>query len=95
MNMQVAKIKAVDAYENVMQRLNKRHKKDPDTITQGEFQTQVHDAVVDNTIFNDVGLHPAVKKGAVAVRKFYERYRIEAENLGLFASQGSYNKLFY
>lgn len=93
MNMQVAKIKAVDAYENVMQRLNKRHKKDPDTITQGEFQTQVHDAVVDNTIFNDVGLHPAVKKGAVAVRKFYERYRIEAENLGLFASQGSYNNL--
>ena len=93
MNMQVGKIKAVDAYENVMDRLTKRQKKDPDKYTEQEFYDKVHDAVIDNDIFNDVGLHPAMKKAAVAVRKFYERFRKDAEELGMFASQGSYNNL--
>ena len=93
MNMQVGKIKAVDAYENVMDKLTKRQKKDPDKYTEQEFYDKIHDAVIDNDIFNDVGLHPAMKKAAVAVRKFYERFRKDAEELGMFASQGSYNNL--
>ena len=93
MNMQVGRIKAVDAYENAMQRLNRRQQKDPDKYTQPEFNDKVHDAVIDNDIFNDAGLHPAIKQAAVAVRKFYERYRKDAEELGMFASQGAYNNL--
>jgi len=93
MNMQVGRIKAVDAYENVMQRLNRRQQKDPDKYTQPEFNDKVHDAVIDNDVFNDAGLHPAIKQAAVAVRKFYERYRKDAEELGMFASQGAYNNL--
>ena len=91
--MQVGRIKAVDAYENAMQRLNRRQQKDPDKYTQPEFNDKVHDAVIDNNVFNDAGLHPAIKQAAVAVRKFYERYRIDAEELGMFASQGAYNNL--
>ena len=79
-------------YENVMQRLNRRQQKDPDKYTQREFNEKVHDAVIDNDVFNDAGLPPAIKQAAVAVRKFYERYRIDAEELGMFASQGAYNK---
>tara|TARA_R100001591_G_scaffold32234_3_gene43075 strand:+ start:212 stop:4015 length:3804 start_codon:yes stop_codon:yes gene_type:complete len=93
LNMQVGRIKAVDAYENVMRRINRRQKKDGDKWTETEFRREVHDAVVDNDIFNAPDLHPAVKQAAVAVRKFYERFRKDAEELGMFASQGSYNRL--
>ena len=95
LNMNISKggIRAGDAYNSLMNKINSRNGRDRTKYTEVEFRQKVTQAVGDQNVFNDPAIDPFVKKAATRVRKFYKDFGDEAERLEMFASQGSYRKL--
>ena len=70
-----------------------RNARDNTKLTELEFRNKVTQAVGDQKVFDDPAIDPFVKKAATEVRKFYKAFGDEAEELNMFASQGSFKLL--
>ena len=80
-------------YSSVMNKLSGRNARDNTKLTELEFRNKVTQAVGDQKVFDDPAIDPFVKKAATEVRKFYKAFGDEAEELNMFASQGSFKLL--
>jgi len=83
-NKQFAALKGRDAVRKVTSKMTGRNQSDPTKLTYEQFNDQVHDAVVDDRIYNDPALHPTIKKAADNERAFYARYQTELKDAGMF-----------
>ena len=95
MNLQKGGIRAKDAINNFTRKfVNGRNQEvDPNALSMQQFYNKVSEAIVDDKVFDDVGLNPQVKIAATKARKFFAEYEAEATKLHMFASQGSYKRM--
>ena len=93
LNLSKGAMRTKDALEWAGRKITRKNApNDPTRLTQEQFYHKVSQAVVEPKVFDDPAIDPIIKKAATRVRKFYRSYGDEAENLNMFASQGSYRR---